>query len=124
MPKLSSKLIVVAVLLTPLPAFAQGGGGSGGGGSAGGASAGGAASGSTAGSGSAVGSPNAGSAGAGTAGVSGVPSGPANAGGLNNSGNDRVALETPPRCFKPLAQTPQERPTPQAQQVAPAPAVQ
>jgi hypothetical protein len=47
MPKLSSKLMVVAVLLTPLPAFAQGGGGSGGsgGGSAGGASAGGAASG-------------------------------------------------------------------------------
>jgi hypothetical protein len=29
MPKLSSKLIVVAVLLTPLPAFVQGGGGSG-----------------------------------------------------------------------------------------------
>ena len=84
-----TKLIVVAMLLTPLPVFAQGGGSGGsGGGSAGGASAGGAASGSTAGSGSAVGSPNAGSAGAGTAGVSGVPSGPANAGGLNNSGND------------------------------------
>ena len=27
MPKLSSKLMVVAMLLTPLPAFAQGGGG-------------------------------------------------------------------------------------------------
>ena len=61
MPKVSpTKLIVVAMLLTPLPAFAQGGGGGGsGGGSAGGASAGGAASGSTAGSGSAVGSPTA-----------------------------------------------------------------
>ena len=51
MPKLSpTKLIVVAMLLTPLPAFAQGGGGGGsggsGGGSAGGASSGSAASGS------------------------------------------------------------------------------
>ena len=38
--------------------------------------------------GSAAGSPNAGSAGAGTSATSGVPSGPANVGGLNNSIND------------------------------------
>jgi hypothetical protein len=35
----------------------------------------------------------------------------------------RVALEIPPRRLKPLAQTPQERPTPRAQPAAPAPAV-
>jgi hypothetical protein len=35
-----------------------------------------------------AGSPNVGSAGVGIAGVSGVPPGPANVGGLNNSGND------------------------------------
>jgi hypothetical protein len=94
------KFIMVITLIGPVAAYAQSGGGSGGGSggaaSAGGASAGGAsgaastgaASGPTAGSASPAGSPNAGSAGAGTAGFSGVPSGPANAGGLNNSVND------------------------------------
>ena len=81
------RLLMAAVVIYPLAAFAQGSGG-GSGGSAGGASAGGAASGATAGTGSAAGSPNAGSAGAGTSGISGVPSGPANVGGLNNSLND------------------------------------
>jgi hypothetical protein len=76
-----------------LPAQAQGGGGGGGGGgsSSGGASAGGAAAGAANGpsrTGSAVGSPNAGAAGAGNAAVSGVPNGPGNAAGLNNSIND------------------------------------
>jgi hypothetical protein len=79
------KIMIVAMLLSPVAALAQSGGGAGGG-SAGGSSAGGAASGPSAGTSSAAGSPNAGSAG--TAAVSGVPSGPANAGGLNNSGND------------------------------------
>lgn len=79
------RLLMAAAVIFPMAAFAQS---SSGGGAAGGASAGGAASGATAGTGSAVGSPNAGSAGAGTAGISGVPSGPANAGGLNNSLND------------------------------------
>ena len=83
----------LALLLSvaSIPAFAQGGGGGGGssgGGSAGGASAAGAASGPTRGAASPAGSPNAGSPGAGTQGVSGVPNGPANVGGLNNSGND------------------------------------
>jgi len=86
------KIMFVAMLFSPFSALAQSGGGGGGGGSAGGsaggASAGGAASGPSAGTGSAAGSPNAGSAGAGTAAINGVPSGPANAGGLNNSGND------------------------------------
>jgi hypothetical protein len=78
---LPCRLLLVAVLLSPMSALSQGGGG-GGGGSAGGASAGGAS-----GSGMAGAAPNAGSAGAGTAAVSGV-TGPANVGGLNNSGND------------------------------------
>ena len=82
------KLVMVIALMCPLAAYAQSSGGGSSGGGTGGGSAGGAASGPSAGSGSAVGSPNAGSAGAGTAGVSGVPSGPANVGGLNNSGND------------------------------------
>jgi len=65
-------------------------------------SPGGAANGPSAGTGNPVGSPNAGSAGANTTGASGVPSGPANAGGLNNSGNDgsgggnSVKLASPP----------------------------
>jgi hypothetical protein len=74
----SIAIAVVASLIFPVVAIAQGAGGSAGGGS----TAGGAAS------GSAVGTPNAGSAGAGTTGVSGVPAGPANAGGTNNSVND------------------------------------
>jgi hypothetical protein len=69
--------------LSPMPALAQGGGG--GVGSAGGASAGSSSGGGT--SGAAAGAPNAGSAGAGTTTTSGV-TGPANVGGLNNSGND------------------------------------
>lgn len=67
-------------------AHAQGGGG--GGGSGGGGSAGGGAGGGSAGTGSAAGSPSAGSAGAGTLGTNGVPPGPANSAGQNNSGND------------------------------------
>jgi hypothetical protein len=89
---LPAKLLIAAVLLNPAASLAQGGGGAGGGSaggsSAGSASPGGAASGPSVGTGSAVGSPNAGSAGAGTQGLSGVPSGPANPAGLNNSGND------------------------------------
>jgi hypothetical protein len=69
---LAAKLLIVAMLLTPLPTFAQSGGGGGGGGSAGGASIGSAASDPSAGTGSAGGSPNACTTGAGTAGVSGV----------------------------------------------------
>ena len=72
----------IAILAVPVGSLAQSSGGGGAGG------AGGAASGPSSGTGSAAGSPNAGSAGAGTAGVNGVPSGPANAGGLNNSVND------------------------------------
>jgi hypothetical protein len=74
-----------ALSLTGTPALAQS---SSGGSTGGGTSAAGAASGPSVGSGSSVGSPNAGSPGAGTAAVTGVPSGPANVGGLNNSGND------------------------------------
>ena len=88
MSRIRVRLLIVALLLAPMGALAQSGGGSAGGGSAGGGAAGGAASGPSAGTESAVGSPNAGSAGAGTAGFTGVPSGPANVGGLNNSGND------------------------------------
>lgn len=76
-----SKIIAIAVvasLMFPAAGLAQGAGGSTGGGSTAGGTV----------SGSAVGTPNAGSAGAGTAGVSGVPAGPANAGGPNNSVND------------------------------------
>ena|ERR1700731_885915 len=85
MVKLSvtASLVAIAILAGPVGSHAQSGGGS---------------------AGSAVGSPNAGSAGAGSAGVNGVPSGPANAGGLNNSGNDpsgagnsgKVVSEPPP----------------------------
>jgi hypothetical protein len=72
--------------------FAQGGGGGGGGGGSGGGSAGaGAAS-----TGSASGTPNAGSAGAGSLGVNRMPQGPANAAGLNNSGNDPSGIENAP----------------------------
>jgi len=72
--------LALIVTLGPSLALAQGGGGGGGsGGSGGGASA---------GSGSAAGSPAAGSAGAGTLGTNGIPPGPANSAGLNNSGND------------------------------------
>jgi hypothetical protein len=67
------------ILVLPVGSFAQSSGGASGG------SAGGAAGSPSVGTGSAVGSPNAGSAGAGTA---GVPSGPANVGGLNNSIDD------------------------------------
>src|SRR2546421_3021395 len=77
----TTSIVAIALLVSPVISFAQSGSG-------GGSSAGGAASGPSAGTGSAAGSPNAGSPGAGTAGVSGVPSGPANVGGLNNSGND------------------------------------
>ena len=73
-------LVAFVVLASPAISLAQSGGGGAGGG-AGGGGAGGAA-------GSAAGSPSAGSAGAGTTGIGGVPQGPANAGGLNNSIND------------------------------------
>jgi hypothetical protein len=92
----TAQILILTTCLVPGGVLAQGSGGSSGGGSAGGASTGGssagsavgAASGPAAGSSTAAGSPNAGSAGAGTAGVSGIPSGPASAGGLNNSVND------------------------------------
>jgi hypothetical protein len=70
----TASIVAIAILAGSASSFAQGTGGG--------------ASGPSAGAGSAVGTPNAGSAGAGTAAVSGVPSGPANSGGLNNSGND------------------------------------
>jgi hypothetical protein len=99
---LAIALTAFALLASPAISFAQGGGGGGGGSSGGGASAGGAASGPSAGSNSAVGSPNAGSVGAGSMGTSGIAPGPANVGGLNNSGNDPSGagnaskLNTPP----------------------------
>jgi hypothetical protein len=92
-----SKIVALSVAIPLLTAaiasssFAQGGGGSSGGSSSGGASAGGAAAGAASGpsrTNSAVGSPNAGAAGAGSSAVSGVPNGPGNAAGLNNSIND------------------------------------
>jgi hypothetical protein len=76
----TASLVAIAMMIGPASSFAQSSGGGG--------STGGAASGPSGGTGSAAGSPAAGSAGAGTAGVSGVPSGPASAGGLNNSAND------------------------------------
>jgi hypothetical protein len=87
------RLLFITLLATPVAAYGQSGGGAGGGGSsAGGASAGtsgmGAASGPSAGSPSAAGTPSAGSPGAGSQAVTGVPSGPANLGGNNNSIND------------------------------------
>lgn len=60
----------ITILVSPVASLAQSAGGS------------------SAGSSSAAGSPNAGSAGAGTSGISGVPSGPASPGGLNNAGED------------------------------------
>ena len=88
----TATLLLAVALLIPVTAIAQSGGGAAGGGSAGGASAGtgstGAATGPSVGIGSAIGSPTAGSAGAGTQGVNGVPSGPANAGGINSSVED------------------------------------
>ena len=79
--KLRTLILALMLTLGSSLAYAQGGGGGGG---AGGGSAGGGAS----SSGSAVSSPSAGSAGAGSLGVNGMPKGPANAAGLNNSGND------------------------------------
>jgi len=73
--------LAITFALASSVAFAQGGGGSSGSSSGGGAA-------SSTGSTSPAGSPRAGSAGAGTTGVNGVPPGPANAAGLNNSGND------------------------------------
>jgi hypothetical protein len=94
------KLHVIALALmiglTPSLTYAQGGGGGGGGG--GGAGGGGSASGASAGAGSsAAGSPAAGSAGAGSLGTNGVPPGPANSAGLNNSGNDPSGSGNTPR---------------------------
>jgi hypothetical protein len=79
----TASLVAIAMMIGPASSFAQSSGGGASGGSTGGA-----ASGPSGGTSSAAGSPAAGSAGAGTAGVSGVPSGPASAGGLNNSAND------------------------------------
>ncbi len=78
-----SALAAIAILTTPVGSFAQGAGG--------------------ASSGSAAGSPNAGSAGAGPAAVNGVPSGPANAGGLNNSGNDPSGVGNAAKVASPPA---------------------
>jgi hypothetical protein len=87
-------LLATTLLLMPMSAFAQSGGGGGGssGGSSGGASSGGAAGGASSGAsgvgmGATAGAPNAGSAGAGNTAINGVR-GPANPAGLNNSGND------------------------------------
>ena len=82
-------MTAIAILMSPILAHAQ--------------SAGGAASGPSAGTGSAVGSPNAGSAGAVTAGVSGVPPGPASAGGLNNSGNDPSGIGNSSKLASPTS---------------------
>jgi len=101
-----SRIVLMLALTLPSAVLAAGGGGGGGGGSGGasgghgGASAG-AAVGPSRGM-SSVGSPNAGSAGAGSTAISGVPSGPAQSGGLNNSGNDPSGVlnanktQTPP----------------------------
>ena len=95
---LPGKLLVMALLLSPMASFAQsGGGGGGGGGSSGGGSAGGGsikrrlaggASGGSVGTSPGTTAPSAGSAGAGTSAISGAPNGPANPAGLNNSLND------------------------------------
>jgi hypothetical protein len=77
----SCKLLVIATLFSPLPTFAQSGGGGSGG------SSGGASGGPSGGGMSGAGAPSAGSAGAGAAAINGV-TGPANAEGLSNSGND------------------------------------
>jgi hypothetical protein len=74
--------LALTLTLTSSVAFAQGGGGGSSGGSTGGAAS------SSAGPTGAAGSPRAGSAGAGMTVVNGAPPGPANAAGLNNSGND------------------------------------
>jgi hypothetical protein len=89
----STRLLILAAVLCPLAAFAQSGGS--GGGSGGGASAGGATGGAAAGTGSTAGS-SAGLAGAANPGVSGVPSGPGNVGGLNNSVTDPSGAGRPP----------------------------
>jgi hypothetical protein len=90
--KLPTLAVALFFALATSLAHAQGGGGGsaggGGGSSAGGGAPGGASSGPTTGTSSAAGTPNAGSAGGGTSAVSGVPNGPANVGGLNNTGND------------------------------------
>jgi hypothetical protein len=77
MQKASVTIAVAAItiLISPAVSLAQ--------------SAGGSSDGSSSAAGSPnAGSPNAGSAGAGTSGISGVPSGPASPGGLNNAGED------------------------------------
>jgi hypothetical protein len=78
MSKKSNLLAIAAAasLMLPIAALAQGAGGSAGGSTAGATQS------------SPTGTPPAGSAGAGTTGVSGVPAGPGNAGGNNNSVND------------------------------------
>jgi hypothetical protein len=75
------KLLVIATLFSPLSTLAQSGGGGSGG------SSGGASGGPSGGGMSGAGAPSAGSAGAGATAINGV-TGPANAEGLNNSGND------------------------------------
>jgi hypothetical protein len=87
--KLHAIALAMMIGLGPSLVLAQG---SGGGGTGGG------------GSGSAAGSPSAGSAGAGTLGTSGVPPGPANSAGLNNTGNDPSGSGNRPR-FNPGSTT-------------------
>jgi len=100
MSKKSFALVIASMLLVPIGALAQSGGGAGSGGSAGGAatssgaaggaasSAGGAAGAPAAGSPSVAGSSNAGAPGAGTTSISGVPNGQASQSRIDNSIND------------------------------------
>jgi hypothetical protein len=85
--KIASAIFAIAILISPVPSFAQ---------SAGGSS-------SSGGSGSAAGSPSAGSAGAGTSGISGVPPGPASPGGANNAGEDPSGAGNASRLASPPA---------------------
>ena len=98
----TAAMLAIAILMSPMPSFAQGTGGSAAGspgaGAAGSPSSGAAASSST----GAAGAPSPGLAGAGTSDVSGVAPGPGNANGLNNSGRDpsgvgnSLQVATPP----------------------------
>src|SRR2546430_6751377 len=91
----TTSIVAIALLVSPVISFAQSGSG-------GGSSAGGAASGPSAGTGSAAGSPNAGSPGAGTAGGRGGASRPAQVGGLHKSRQQpNGARQSAQICFPP-----------------------
>jgi hypothetical protein len=113
--KLQGFVITLMLTLGSTLAFAQGGGGGGGGGGGAGSAGAGTGAASSGAASSAVGSPNAGSAGAGSLGTNGVPSGPANPAGLNNSGNDPSGSGNAPSFSRGtstgLAKPPSEAPS-------------